>query len=163
MLRTFRKPRLLRASFTVIGLLLLTICILVRPGDGEYAVHESIDWYVFCIVAAWFFIQSFRLGLKARRSGFVYRGYFVTKRIPYAMVAEFDWGEPNSLLLDLVIGSWQDAIEWPVIVKTDGTRIQLKACAMNLVSSYVKVDKLNLLFSPSSVSTVEYSGDQSTK
>lgn len=162
-LKTFQKPRLLRASFRLLGVMLLLICFLVRPEDGEYAVRESLGWYAFCIVAVWFFIQSFRLGLKAKRSGFVYRGYFVTRRIPYAMVAKFDWGGPDSILVEMIIGSWQEAIEWPVIEKTDGKSIQLKACAMNLISSGVKVDKLNLLFSPNSESMTENVGDQSIK
>lgn len=114
-LRSFRKPRLLRALFRLVGVVLLVICFLVRPEHGSYPVHESYGWHVFCVVAAWFFIQSFRLGLKAKRSGFVYRGYFVTKRIPYAMVAKFDWDGPDSILVEMIIGSWQEAIGWPII------------------------------------------------
>lgn len=79
------------------------------------------------------------------------------------MVAKFDCGGPDSYLVNLMMGSWQEAIGRPVIEKVDSPNIQLKACASNLFFSEIKVNKPNLLFSLSSLPPAEDVRDQSTK
>lgn len=148
-LRAFQKPRIIRAVFRVIGAVMLLILWIGSQGNP---LPEGADlwWFIGLLTTAlWMFIQSFRLGLKAKPTGFVYRGFFATRKIPYEQVQEF-FGDDASkfLIFDLLIGSWSEAVVWPTIIKKDGTTVSLYSCAMNFISEEMKEDKLNQLFNP---------------
>lgn len=148
-LNAFKPTSWFKTSLFVVGSVGLVFTILGLVLESEEMTSEDrIAVAVLLMFFAWLFFQSFRLGLSATKQGFVYKGFFRKRHIPYA---EFDHFEDSAWDIDWLgdIGTIPGMVfTAPVLHLKDGKRIVLRACFASAPAIMFRTQLANYFVAP---------------
>ncbi len=139
----FEKPKASRGiTRTVNFIFLIALSIGMLSGPILDSLTDVFFW-ILLIPSFIFFIRSFVYGLRIKHNMLVYRGFFVTRRVPLENILYFatSWDALDDVETFL---HWEDSpFDVPCVFLNDGTELTFNACFGMEEGVEKKVDALN--------------------